>query len=364
MDNTYEPASTNAKTEYHWDAERFRYLLTRANMSVQDFSKATGITKSSAITYTKGAVPGYSAMCRIADYFCVPLDYLAGRLSSDEEVLVRENFYSWYAAKERRLFEKSYLEYTASSSRFTPKAYEAAIHLYEIRLIWPYNLIYDVQRAKDFELPLQISSEDQIKGIEEAMKTLNDRERDILYAKYKEGLTLNDLGKKYGLTRERIRQIILIGVGKLTLPGAFEYIRDGYRGCGCIQKKERLARLEGELEKLIRNDEEFKDALLQNGRLRELYKRYQKDRDKVQSLNVTSCISPELKDLPLSVLKLSARPNNVLKRNGAKTVADVIAMADNDQLMSFTNMGRKSEEEILEAIAVYRNKDNTASAAV
>lgn len=52
----------------------------------------------------------------------------------------------------------------------------------------------------------KVDQEDDLKYLDRVMSVLADREKDILI-KRSEGMTLKEIGKKYGLAKERIRQI-------------------------------------------------------------------------------------------------------------------------------------------------------------
>jgi len=53
---------------------------------------------------------------------------------------------------------------------------------------------------------------------EEVMKTLTQREQDVLYYRFWEELTLEQTGEKFNLSRERIRQIQFKAIRKLKHP--------------------------------------------------------------------------------------------------------------------------------------------------
>lgn len=51
--------------------------------------------------------------------------------------------------------------------------------------------------------------------VKQALSKLSEREQKILQCRYGKGLSLEDTGKEVGLTRERVRQIEQIALGKL-----------------------------------------------------------------------------------------------------------------------------------------------------
>jgi len=66
--------------------------------------------------------------------------------------------------------------------------------------------------------------------VEDVLKTLSDREKDVLYMRY--GLddgrtrTLEEVGRHFGVTRERIRQIEAKALRKLRQPSRAQMLRD------------------------------------------------------------------------------------------------------------------------------------------
>jgi RNA polymerase primary sigma factor len=66
--------------------------------------------------------------------------------------------------------------------------------------------------------------------VELVLDTLSEREREVLYMRY--GLddgrtrTLEEVGRHFGVTRERIRQIEAKALRKLRLPGRANQLRD------------------------------------------------------------------------------------------------------------------------------------------
>jgi len=57
----------------------------------------------------------------------------------------------------------------------------------------------------DYDAP--VVSTELAQALECAMAVLDERERDILWKRYRDGLTLDQAGAAYGITRERARQI-------------------------------------------------------------------------------------------------------------------------------------------------------------
>lgn len=77
---------------------------------------------------------------------------------------------------------------------------------YEISATYPFNLIEEIlsDGTSDDE-PIECYSIDLMRKV---MATyLTDREQRIMEMRYREHMTLEDIGKVYGVTRERIRQV-------------------------------------------------------------------------------------------------------------------------------------------------------------
>lgn len=165
-------------------------------------------------------------------------------------------------------------------------------------------------------------------GLENALSTLTEREEEVLKYRYKDGLSLIDVGKIYNITRERIRQIEAKALRKLRHPTRRDIILTApmveYRA---LQKQytelqskyytltEAFATMTNTEQQQV--PDEAKRILCGNKTLEEMY--------------------------------LSLRSYNVLKRAGRNTAAD-IAKLTLDDLQKIRNMGRKSAEEILKKL--------------
>ena len=82
----------------------------------------------------------------------------------------------------------------------------------------------------DYSLDEEYEKEDLRNRLMSAINELTERERDILILRYglnKNGpMTLDEIGKGYGLTRERIRQIEYKALGKLRHPSKSKRFAD------------------------------------------------------------------------------------------------------------------------------------------
>ena len=93
--------------------------------------------------------------------------------------------------------------------------------------------------CKNFPYPVNLVQEiigepltpDQIKVlkwnpmiIQKLLKTIDERSRDILIARYRDTKTLSQIGKEYGVTESRIYQIIGVAIHLLRKPPSSIYI--------------------------------------------------------------------------------------------------------------------------------------------
>lgn len=172
--------------------------------------------------------------------------------------------------------------------------------------VYPFNIFRD---ANIDNVPNELLDEGTFEN--EFLKAhLNERKIDCLLGVYKRGETLDFIGKKYKITRERVRQIVCRSV--LIIRNAL--IR--YE----VDKKH------ADIIKAIREIGIIADDV-------EIYFGKKKEEAKRQDRN--------LDDLDLSV-----RTYNCLKRRGIKTLDDLLKMSQ-EEIMHIRNLGKKSYREII-----------------
>ena len=175
-------------------------------------------------------------------------------------------------------------------------------------LPYPDNLLYDIFGGEwEFPRPGDFDG-----SLEYVLHTLTERERRVLDFRYKDGLTFEEIGKRFCVTRERIRQIHAKSLRKLRRPDRLNYLKHGV--AGVIARKTESAR-EAALASLPKLD-----------------------------------IKPE--DITLEELELSVRSYNCLKRVGMNTLRDVSEMTF-DELRHVRNIGKKSVNEICAVLTNY-----------
>lgn len=235
----------------------------------------------------------------LADYFGVSIDYLIGRtdeLDPDYFKKAEElhlNSYEVYLGRKRHDAYFS-LAVSGNSSPYP---------------VYPYNLI------QTFKLPLKVPVADQVKqNLEEVIRTkLSKRETFCVELYFKKYKTLEECGIKFGVTKERIRQILAKAGRKLRHPSIFKFIEYGLDYQDCINEEYRASR-----DELIK---EKSDILIKSHKLEDT--------------------GTTIDDLDFSV-----RTYNCLRRAGIETDKQLMLMTV-DSLMGIRNLGRKSLEEIL-----------------
>lgn len=75
--------------------------------------------------------------------------------------------------------------------------------------------IADVIAAPSIDFDEPIVSDELAQALDCALAVLSERDRDILWKRYRDGLTLDQAGAIYGITRERVRQIEVTAKSKL-----------------------------------------------------------------------------------------------------------------------------------------------------
>ena len=179
-------------------------------------------------------------------------------------------------------------------------------------------------------LPLEKDLEKLSKGLEYTLDTLDDKEKTIILAKYKERLSNRQLFEKYGLHYDNNR--LYYALHKLGSPLRIKYICSGEESAiNYEEKKAEFAREIAELDKKI-------------GILKE----------KEPSEIITSEEINEIGIYKISIddLNLSVRARNGLFRGGYRTLGDFKGKTVKD-LMKLRNLGTLSVEEIINTLAKY-----------
>lgn len=300
--------------------ERLRGLIERSGMSYGKLAKATGISQPTISGYCGGRLfPSLDALIKLADYFAVPLDFLAGRCDEETERAILADYPKHFMELRRAPYEAYLLGRNEGQEVLgceTP---------------WPYNLLDDIFKEKWAD----VLEADNIAGLEEAIDGLTERERYVTLLYYRDGRTMDELAGVFGVTKERVRQILHKAIRKLRAPHRLNLILYGAQGA---REKSRLRQYRLELEK---EDAALKAYALRLGNRKAVLQETDED---------TKRVLAEVLEMDIGDMDLSVRSYNCLKRFGCKTLGDVVNAAKSGELKGVRNMGEKSANEVIERI--------------
>lgn len=192
---------------------------------------------------------------------------------------------------------------------------------------WPDNLFDEILHPEEHYIYPQ-----SLDGLDAAIDRLEEREKNFVVGRYRDGKTLDTLASEYGLTRERIRQIVAKAIRKLSSSRNIKTIFGEYGTERGLLK----------LKKDIMFQKEMLDAYRQK------------------------LISGAYKDLPLVYgtgmriedMGFSVRTYNCLTRAGVYYLDDLLAamVKDPDFLSKVRNLGIKSADEVRDKLSFYASR--------
>lgn len=210
-------------------------------------------------------------------------------------------------------------KHQCKSFRTLEEAREYVIKMKELRKRkesnYPYDLIDYLFWGEKIDIEYVENKFDE--NFEYAMRYFGEREREIMKQYYKNGLTMESIGLKEGITRGRVQQILAKGLRKL------RYRRD-------------TIRYGKEVEELYDDIEALKVKL-----------ELQKERLIGELKNPTLKEDDVNKALKIEDVGLSCRTYNCLKRYGINYVYELKGKSERE-LMKIRNLGRKSLKEVKE----------------
>jgi len=184
-------------------------------------------------------------------------------------------------------------------------------------------------------------------GLFEMLNTLNPREADILEKRFKDKMTLREIGIAHNLSNERVRQILAKALRKTRHPEK----RRMFQAVSleeCEEQKKKYNKLYAAHEQLaIEYKKLFLEIEKKCKELNENYKSFIDEKNILKEIPFGEAIS--LLSLPIEDLDLSTRSYNCLKRAGKNTVKDLAEMSRND-FFQIKNFGRRSTEEIIQRL--------------
>ena len=347
------------------DFSNLRKLVVESGMTLDAISKAAGVNKATLNKYLYREVgnPPMSIFVKLADFFAVPLDYICGRCTLEECAAIEESFADNFRLLRKETYESVTMKFRTTAN--TPKGYCAP---------YPYNLLDDL-----FGEPFDhVASEDEMNGLNAALSSLSEKEQEVLHCYYEEEKTLEEIGKVFGVGRERIRQIVAKGLRKLRHPSRARQILYGEEGNKwrkeLIEKEYELERRECALEQAEANFRLKVDEINKRlDQIKEAYTEAQENKKeaymKAREEEIDSDVihqwamydaAPEQYGCSIAFtdLDLSVRSHNSLLRSGTNTVDKIIAKIKtpdeyhyrDSSLIHVRNLGRKSYMEIIEKV--------------
>lgn len=206
-------------------------------------------------------------------------------------------------------YHKGYAE-KKSAVREEVKAY---LETLEVSSLYPFSMIYEITETKE---PIMLSLETITNAL---VSTLNERERRILEMHYRDGMTLENIGAREGVSKERIRQLLAKAVRKMKNPRFIKRME--------VMPKSDYIELETKYKALLAEYEESKEGPV-----------------------VETGAEKSIRHTPIEKLELSIRAYNCLKRAKKDTIGDVMDMTFTEML-HIRNLGRHSAEEIANRLA-------------
>lgn len=193
---------------------------------------------------------------------------------------------------------------------------------------WPYNLLTQV--AVEGEDPLDHLTDEAELCLAMCMCRLTETEKRVLWLRYFEKKSLEEVGKVFGVTRERIRQCEGKAIRKLRHPSCSYILRNGVKAYIDKRVNEKVAEVlkirEAEMASELR--EKMADVVIRD------------DEDK-------RTLITKLRATGIDELDMSVRANNVMLRAGCRTVDDILTKYPTyEKAITMRNLGSKTLEEI------------------
>lgn len=183
-----------------------------------------------------------------------------------------------------------------------------------IELPYPFNIIESLKISEQDFTNEDIDNFDSI-----ISDICTEREMETIKLFYAQRYTLNQIGKVYGITKERVRQIIAKGIRKVNYH---------------LLRKNRTTIEQKEYEHRCKIREQMLKTLKETGN-------YSND----MALEFGELIVHKTKDIKIKDMGLTTRSYYCLKRVGITTLEELAEKTDED-LMKIRNLGKKSFREI------------------
>ena len=163
---------------------------------------------------------------------------------------------------------------------------------------------------------------------------LTEREQRVILLRYLDGLDLVETGKRFGVPRERIRQVEAKAIRKMLRPTCRDILQKGFYRWTLDEIEHRAESIA--VEKIM----EFKRAWAEE------------HNDEPVTAEETVDSVDSIINCPIEWLDLSVRSYNCMKRANIDTVRDLTERTA-DSMMYVRNLGRKSLDEIRKKLNQY-----------
>ena len=207
-------------------------------------------------------------------------------------------------------------------------------HTYTIEDIFPYNCIIaasfgysagttamlNYEESDDAELDLSYRNVTPA-DFDKIFRNLSYREQTVVEMRYRDSMTLDEVGKKVGVTRERVRQLEFKALRKINRD-VIRLIRD---------ERPEIAQLQKE-----------------NAELRQYIAELQRISSQASGLKAPETVKPLLLDTVVEEFDFSVRTYNCLKRAQLNTLGDIVNYTE--RFDHIRNLGKRSLEEIITTV--------------
>ncbi len=191
---------------------------------------------------------------------------------------------------------------------------------------YPYNLLVAIRGMADREIP-EVLTKDHLAGLAYVLSTLDDRERDILLQRYRDGSIRSKIAEGYDIIPERVRQIENKACNKLRPLAKWNYI-----AYGVVGNMKRMATSEFNRGYSVGYSEGYSDGKADGAA--GITKPYASD---------------EVLNRPVESLNLSTRARSCLRLAQCKRIGDVVRLTD-ETISTMRQLGKVSANEIALAI--------------
>lgn len=185
------------------------------------------------------------------------------------------------------------------------------------KIPYPENLILEL--LYDYNKPI---SNDMKEGLHHAITTLSEKQQNMLYMRYAEYQTFEQIAKHFGITKNRARDVIVRALRQLRHPSKLNYVKYGLYYLNAQREEEQQRQ--------------------------ERYKNIYKNR---------------VEGVPLSEMEeINAKTYNCLRRKGFNTLNEVnkfIKEQGPEWYRLIPNLGIKSKNEVESAIDLYGLNSNS-----